>query len=183
MKKVVLSLFFASSSLSVFSEVNSDEVIQRSYDISTYLESNAYSMDQKELKRINSLLKRVLRVKDGPGNQYGAICTPDKNKLISLNGQEVFDYNSSTSCKKGLKQFYQYGAICAPNDNKLFSFKGSEVFDYSSSVNCKKGLKQLGQYGALCTPNANKLISRNGQEIFDYSSSASCKKGLKQLIQ
>ena len=183
MKKIVLSLFFIVSSFSAYTEVNSDRVIQLSYDVSDYLENNSYSMDQKELNRINSLLNRVLRVREGSGNQYGAICTPDKNKLISRNGQEIFDYSSSTSCKKGLKQFSQHGAICAPTNNKLFSRNGQEVFDYSSSTSCKKGLKQLGQYGALCTPNANKLISRNGREIFDYSSSAGCKKGLKQLIQ
>ena len=183
MKKIVLSLFFIVTSFSAYAEVNSDRVIQLSYDVSDYLENNAYSMDQKELNRINSLLNRALRVRGGSGNQYGAICTPNKNKLVSRNGQEVFDYSSSTACKKGLKQFNQYGAICAPNNNKLFSRNGQEVFDYSSSTSCKKGLKELGQYGALCTPNANKLISRNGQEIFDYSSSAACKKGLKQLIQ
>ncbi|MDC0253820.1 hypothetical protein OAK75_02910 [Bacteriovoracales bacterium] len=181
MKKIVLGLFFIVTSFSTYAEVNSDRVIQLSYDVSDYLENNAHSMDQTELTRINSLLNRVLR--GGLGNQFGAICTPDKNKLISRNGQEVFDYSSSTSCKKGLKQFSQYGAICAPNNNKLFSRNGQEVFDYSSFTSCKKGLKQLGQYGALCTPNKNKLISRNGQEVFDYSSSTSCKKGLKQLGQ
>ena len=181
MKKVILSLVFIANSLSAFSELHSDKVIQLSYDVSDYLESNAFSMDQRELKRINSLLNRVLRVKEGSGNQYGAICTPDKNKLISLNGQEVFDYNSSSSCKKGLKQFNQYGAICAPYDSKLFSSNGLEVFDYSSSTNCKKGLKQLAQFGALCASSSNKLISSNGKEIFDYSSSSSCKKGLRQI--
>tara|TARA_Y100001954_G_scaffold190680_1_gene204864 strand:- start:153 stop:704 length:552 start_codon:yes stop_codon:yes gene_type:complete len=181
LKKAVLALVFIVNSLSAFPEVHSDRVIQLSYDVSDYLESNAYSMDQKELNRIKSLLNRVLRVNGASGNQYSAICTPDKNKLISLNEQEVFDYNSSTSCKKGLKQLNQYGAICAPNNNKLFSSNGLEVFDYSSLNNCKKGLKQIAQYGALCTPNTNKLISRNGKEIFDYSSSSSCKNGLKQI--
>ena len=181
MKKIVLGLFLVVTSFSAYAEVNSDRVIQLSYDVSDYLESNAHSMDQKELTRINSLLNRVLRVR--LGNQYGAICTPNKNKLISRNGQEIFDYSSSAACKKGLKQFNQYGAICAPNNNKLFSRNGQEVFDYSSSTSCKKGLKQLGQYGALCTPNKNKLISSNGREIFDYSSYSGCKKGLKQLNQ
>ena len=76
-------------------------------------------MDQKELKRINSLLNRVLRVKEGSGNQYGAICTPDKNKLISLNGQEVFDYNSSSSCKKALNSLINM-VLFVLLDNKLF---------------------------------------------------------------
>jgi len=183
LKKIVLSLFFIVHSFSSYTEVHSDRVIQLSYDVSDYLENNSYSMDQTELNRIKSLLNRVLRVREGSGNQYGAICTPDKNKLISRNGQEIFDYISSTSCKKGLKQFSQHGAICAPTNNKIFSPNGQEIFDYSSSTSCKKGLKQIGQHGALCTPNTNKLISINGQEIFDYSSSAACKKGLKQLIQ
>ena len=105
MKKIVLGLFFIVTSLSASAEVNSDRIIQLSYDVSDYLESNAHSMDQKELTRINSLLNRVLRV--GLGNQYGAICTPNKNKLISRNGREIFDYSSYAGCKKGLKQLNQ----------------------------------------------------------------------------
>lgn len=140
--KLLLSAVLLMTTSLVFAQVSSREVIRLSYDVSRYLEVNSSAMGKRELSEVASQLNRILDGRSSSGH-LRAICTPDYNKLRTLEGIDMAVYSSPFECQKGLKQFKEYGVICTPDYNILKTFDGIELAVYSSQFECLKALEQL----------------------------------------